>query len=79
MQLFRRHDYGLVEGRDDDRPRCGSAWMIIIVAVRRMGDEPILAAVCAASVQKNCHHSYLPLTAYLENNMETIFNYARHP
>ena len=59
MRLFRRCHYRLVKGRDGDRDRCGSAGrIIIIVAARRVGDGPFLEAVCTASVQRNCHHSY---------------------
>ena len=59
MRLFQRCHYRLVKGRDGDRDRCGSAGrIIIIVAARRVGDGPFLEAVCTASVQRNCHHSY---------------------
>ena len=59
--LFGHRDYGLViKGRYGDSHRCGSAGLIIIVGVRRVGDGPFREAVYAASVQKNCHHSYPP-------------------
>jgi hypothetical protein len=51
MRLFGHRNYRLViKGRDGDSYRCGSAGLIIIVAVRLVGDGPFGEAVCAASV-----------------------------
>jgi hypothetical protein len=60
MRLSRQRVYRLLEGRDGDCHWCGSAGLIIIVAVRRVDDGPFLEAICTASVQKNCLHSYSP-------------------
>jgi hypothetical protein len=70
MRLSRQRVYRLVEGRDGDCHRCGSAGLIIIVAVRRVDDGPFLEANFAASAQKNCHHSFFTLVAYVEEIWE---------
>ena len=74
MRLFWWHHDRLINDGNAERDRGGSPGVIviiiiIIIAARRVGDGPLLKAVRAASIQKNCLHGHSLRLVYGKNNM----------